>query len=265
MIKKLAEWLVRRIRSDATYRIQPSLSAGEVLGEMIWRGRSLVRAQWKLAGVSGGRIRFVEPGCSFRHRRHLSIGKGSVIEFGSRFHCLGLTGIRLGENVTVGKYALIECTSVLWHVGDGMVIGDNSSIGDYSFMGCAGGIRIGNNVLMGQRVSFHSQNHNSDDPDKLIRDQGVTDQMIVIGDDCWLGSGSIILAGVELGAGSIVAAGSVVTKSFGEGSVVAGVPAALVRMRTKTLTGAGKAADVGPIDGSTSSAAEPPGETSRLA
>jgi acetyltransferase-like isoleucine patch superfamily enzyme len=227
----LIERLIQRVRNNAAYTLHPGLSTTDIITELLWRGRCLLRAQWKLLGVAGGRLRFVEPGCSFRHRRHLSIGPGSVLEFGTRFHCLGRTGIRLGRNVTVGKYSLLECTSVLWHEGDGMVVGDNSSIGDFSFMGCAGGIRIGANVLMGQRVSFHSQNHNFANTELPIIEQGVTDGMIVVEDGCWLGSGAIVLAGVHLGAGSVVAAGSVVTKSFGPGSILAGVPADIVRLR----------------------------------
>jgi acetyltransferase-like isoleucine patch superfamily enzyme len=140
--------------------------------------------------------------------------------------------------VTVGKYAILECTGVLSHVGKGVVIGDGSSVGDYSFIGAAGGVAIGKRVLMGQRVSIHAQNHAFMDAAISIADQGTTQQGVSIGDDCWLGSGSIILDGVELGAGTVVAAGSVVTKSFPPRSVVAGVPARLVSAR--------QAGDAGP-------------------
>jgi acetyltransferase-like isoleucine patch superfamily enzyme len=61
--------------------------------------------------------------------------------------------------------------------------------------------------------------------------QGVTRDPIVIEDDCWIASHSIVLAGVTIGRGSIVAAGSVVTKSVPPYSIVAGSPARVIRSR----------------------------------
>ncbi|HUB75076.1 MAG TPA: DapH/DapD/GlmU-related protein [Solirubrobacteraceae bacterium] len=237
MIRTVIEAVIQRVREDPSYRVDEKISMRDILVEVEARSVALVRAQWKLLGVRGGRWRFVESRCSIRHRRHLTVGSGSVLEHGARLSCLSRRGIKIGNRVTIGKYSLIECTSVLWHLGEGLAIGDGSSIGDYSFIGCAGGVVIGSNVLMGQRVSFHSQNHNFEDITRPIREQGVTDSQIVVGDDCWLGSGSIILSGVELGPGSVVAAGSVVNRSFGPKSVVAGVPARLVRLRDGTDNG----------------------------
>lgn len=233
MIRLAVEFAIRRLRGDRQYSLDPAIATRDILSVVWYRGWALIRAQFKLIGVEGSRWRFVESGCAIRHRRFLTVGSGSVLEHGARLSCLGRTGVRIGDGVTIGKYSLIECTSVLWNIGEGVEIGDGSSVGDYSFVGCAAGVTIGNNVLMGQRVSFHSQNHRFDDLTRPIRSQGVTGGRIVIGDDCWLGSGSIILSGVAIGPGSVVAAGSVVTKSFGAGSVIAGVPARLVRMRDR--------------------------------
>jgi acetyltransferase-like isoleucine patch superfamily enzyme len=231
VIRYIVERVIQRVRADPAYRLDERIATQDIIGEVTARAMALVRAQWKLVGVGGGRWRFVESGCSIRHRRHLTLGSGTVLEHGARLTCLSRKGITIGERVTIGKYSLIECTSVLWHLGEGLEMGDGSSVGDYSFIGCAGGVKIGSNVLMGQRVSFHSQNHRFDDLSRPIREQGVTNSGIVVGDDCWLGAGCIILSGVEIGAGSIIAAGTVVNRSFGPNSVLAGVPARLVRFR----------------------------------
>jgi acetyltransferase-like isoleucine patch superfamily enzyme len=225
------ERVIRRVRGDANYAIDSRITAGELTIELADRGISLIRSLWKLAGVRGGIVRFVEPGVSIRHRRHLSVGTGSVLEAGTRLSCLSTDGIVIGRGVTVGRGVIVECTSVLWHKGVGFSIGDRSSIGEYSFVGCAGGVAIGENVLIGQRVSFHSQNHNFERTGELIRDQGVREDGIRVGDDCWIGSGAIILDGVVLGEGSVVGAGSVVSRSFPARSVIAGVPARVVKSR----------------------------------
>jgi acetyltransferase-like isoleucine patch superfamily enzyme len=223
--------LIRRVRTDDTYTLDPDLRGTDVLREVIWRGFSLARGLVVLSNIPGGRMRFVESSCSFRHRRNLTIGSGSVIEHGSRISALSRDGIKIGRRVTIGKYSIIECTGVLWRLGVGLTIGDGSSVGDYSFIGCVGGVTIGKNVLMGQYVSFHSQNHRFNDPDLLIREQGVTEKGIYVGDDCWLGANSKILDGVHLGNGCVVAAGAVVNRSFPANTVLGGVPARAIGVR----------------------------------
>ena len=84
---------------------------------------------------------------------------------------------------------------------------------------------------MGPRVSLFAENHNYDRTDIPMRAQGCTRQAISIGDDCWLGSGSIILAGVKIGRGSIIAAGAIVTQNIPPYSIVAGNPARVIRSR----------------------------------
>ncbi len=234
VLRLFVQRIIQRVRADDSYELDPAISPNDLLIEVGARFVALARAQVKLIGVRGGRIRFVESGCSIRHRRHLTIDSGSVLEHGCRLRCLSRDGIRLGSRVTVGKYSLIECTSVLWHLGTGLTVGSHSSIGDYSFIGCAGGVTIGDNVLMGQRVSIHSQNHQFDDLSAPIRSQGVRDEAIAIGDGCWLGAGAIILAGVQLGPGCVVGAGTIVTRSFDANSVVMGVPAEFVRYRKQS-------------------------------
>ena len=85
--------------------------------------------------------------------------------------------------------------------------------------------------MMGPRVSLFAENHNFERTDLTMREQGVTRQEIVVEDDCWLASGSIILAGVTVGRGSIIAAGAVVTKDVPPYSIVGGNPGKIIRLR----------------------------------
>ena len=85
--------------------------------------------------------------------------------------------------------------------------------------------------MMSPRVSMYAENHNFADRATPMKDQGVTRESIIIEDDCWIASNSIILAGVRIGQGSIIAAGSVVTKDVEPMSVMGGNPAKLIKYR----------------------------------
>jgi len=86
------------------------------------------------------------------------------------------------------------------------------------------GIRIGKNVRYGPNVHMISANHSLADYDR--HEEGPP---IVVGDNCWIGAGSILLASVTLGSHVVVAAGSVVTKSFGDDVLIGGVPAKIIK------------------------------------
>lgn len=90
---------------------------------------------------------------------------------------------------------------------------------------------IGKDVIAGQYIRFHSENHNYSDVNRLIREQGVTHQGIQIGNNCWIGAGVVFLDGAELGDGCVVGANAVVTKKFPRNTVIAGIPAKIVRNR----------------------------------
>ncbi len=88
---------------------------------------------------------------------------------------------------------------------------------------------IGNHVNLAQNVTVTGLNHNYQDADKRIDEQGVSTQPITIEDDVWVGANSVILPGVTLGKHCVVAAGSVVSRSIPPYSVCAGSPAKVVK------------------------------------
>lgn len=108
-------------------------------------------------------------------------------------------------------------------------VGMNSKIGrPGSYIQGAGGVFIGNYVRFGPNVGILSSNHDFYDHDSY------STKPIRIGDYCWIGMNSLVMAGVELGPSTIVGGGSVVTKSFPEGYVViAGNPAKVIRYLEK--------------------------------
>lgn len=235
-LRAWTERLIRRLKRDPAYRLSPDLSTADLLVILWRRGWAFMRGLWwrPRLGSAAGPL-FVGRGVRIWHPRRLSVGRSVTLEDHVHIDALSRRGVRLGDNVTIAKFTIIEATGVISHLGEGFEMGDNSSLGDYCFVGAAGGVRIGRNVLVGQRVSFHSENHRFERTDVPIKEQGVTRRGIVVEDDCWLGAGSILLDGVTVGRGSVVAAGSVVTRDVPPYSVVAGVPAKVMRQRGERL------------------------------
>jgi len=111
----------------------------------------------------------------------------------------------LGLNITVGRDVFIN---------QGCTLSD------------IGGIEIGDEVMIGPKVNLISSGHPLD-PDQ--RRKGVTAAPIIIERNVWIGTGATVLQGVTVGADSVVAAGSVATRDVPPRTLVAGVPARVVR------------------------------------
>jgi acetyltransferase-like isoleucine patch superfamily enzyme len=98
-----------------------------------------------------------------------------------------------------------------------------------------GGLTIGDNVIVGTGSQIWTFNHNFQRTDMPIRYQGETAKPVHIEDDVWIAAGCIILPGVTIGKGSVVAAGSIVTKDVAPYSIVGGNPARLIKSRKELM------------------------------
>lgn len=128
---------------------------------------------------------------------------------------------KMGENVNIETGAIFN---------PNIEIGDNSSIGVRAEL--IGNVKIGKNVMMGPEVIFYTQNHKFNDKDRTIIEQGYDiEKQIVVEDDVWIGRRVIILPGVTIKKGTVIGAGSIVTKTFPEYSVIAGNPAKVIKIR----------------------------------
>lgn len=176
---------------------------------------------------------FIGPNVCIQNGQYIKVGRNVKFEANSEIQGLSTNYIHLADNVTIGRQTMIRPSSYygVGKIGCGLYIGNNSSIGPFGYIGCAGKVNIGSDVMIGPRVSFFAENHNFSKMDIDIKQQGVTNIGIIIDDNCWVGSGAIILDGVHLEHGSIVAAGAVVTKSFPENVVIGGVPAKILKIR----------------------------------
>lgn len=175
---------------------------------------------------------FVGSRVTLRAARNLTFGAGTTFGPGVHVDALSTEGVRLGRGVTVGRGTRIECTGTLRHLGRGLSVGDDVGLGTDSFYGCAGGISIGSDTIVGNLVTFHAENHRAADLDVPIRTQGVTHEGITVGRDCWIGARVTVLDGVNLGDGCVVAAGAVLKAGhYPPRGVYGGVPARRLRDR----------------------------------
>lgn len=110
--------------------------------------------------------------------------------------------------------------------------GINTRVGANVFVnqGCrfndVGGIVLGDDVMVGPGVSFITSGHPVDPAERRSE---VTSAPIAVGRNAWIGAGALVLQGVTVGEDAIVAAGSVVTRDVPPGTIVAGVPASVIK------------------------------------
>lgn len=140
--------------------------------------------------------------------------------------------IEIGEDTLIGPGVSLsagmvpgqECiTSPVVKIGDRCLIGKGSGIvGHFS-------ITIGNDVWTGHHVYITDQNHGYEDVSQPISRQSQPERPVVIGDQSWLGYGTVVLPGVTIGKHVVIGANSVVTKDVPDYSVAVGAPAKVIK------------------------------------
>ena len=128
------------------------------------------------------------------------------------------------------KTTIISDGVLIWFPWN-VEIGRNSSLNQGVIINGFGGVEIGEGVRIASYTCIHSVDHQYDDPDVFIVDQGYLASKVVIENDVWIGAGVQITKGVRIGMGSIIGAGSVVTKDIPPYSIAAGVPCKVIKPR----------------------------------
>ena len=174
-----------------------------------------------------GKSVFIQPNVRFIGTRTIEIGDNVRIYSGTYMSNRG-NKICLESNVSIDRGVDIRAHDR----PDGHIhIGEHSYLGPYVCMAGPGFIKIGRDCMIGSHSSLYANNHIFAGPNQRFREQGISTEGIVIEDDCWLGTGVRVLDGVTIGKGSIIGAGSVVTKDIQPFSVAVGVPARTIKKR----------------------------------
>lgn len=157
---------------------------------------------------------FVNP---FYHKR----GKHAVIRRSTRLDVLPFNKFELGDYSTIEDFCTVNNG-----VGD-VIIGRETRIGMGNVV--IGPVKIGDCVIFAQNIVMSGLNHSYEEIDLPISKQKETTAIITIEDECWVGANAVITAGVTIGKHSVIAAGSVVTKSIPAYSVAVGNPAKVIK------------------------------------
>jgi acetyltransferase-like isoleucine patch superfamily enzyme len=222
MIRKKFQKLLNK--SGKSYIIDSKIPNKLIFQTLFNRAILLLRGFLK----TGNKV-FIGNNTKIYNSKNIVFGKSVTIEP----HCVidGFSSEKIifGDCVKIGAFSILSSTSHLSKYGKGVKIGNNSAVGKFSEFGAAGGIEIGNDVIMGSYISFHSENHNFLDNTKLIREQGVTSKGIKIGNNVWVGAKVTFLDGCIVGNNSVVAAAAVVNGIYPDNSIIGGIPAKVLK------------------------------------
>lgn len=178
----------------------------------------------KFFGKFFSKIRPYREMLRFLCRSFLFESYGSKCRLGKKFYVAGMPNIELGSNVSILDNVTIG--------GNGnLTIGDRSVVGLCGIITATHRVTIGKDVMLAPYVYIIDVDHANDVLDIPMNKQGYRYGEVIIGDDVWIGTGCVILKGVKIGDGAIIAANSVVTKDIETYGIYGGVPAKKIKSR----------------------------------
>jgi acetyltransferase-like isoleucine patch superfamily enzyme len=214
------------------YKIDSKISNYNLFIVIIVKISELLRGLiLKLFLKSSSGLIFLSNKTTIKHKNLIKAGKTLFIGSNVEINALSKNGISFGNNVSIHRNTIIDCTGGIRSVGDGLVIGDSVGFSPFCYIQVRGKIKIGSNVIFGPYVKIFSENHNFHDPDLPVNQQGESRKGVNIESGVWVGCSAIILDGVTIGKNAIIAAGSLVNKDVPPNCIVAGIPAKIIKNR----------------------------------
>ena len=157
--------------------------------------------------------------CFERHRR-----TRGLLGIGIRYALLKTICKKCGDNVSIHQDCYI-------FFPERLEIGDNVSIHPMCYIDAAGGISIGNDVSIAHAVTIMTSSHHFDRHDIPIKEQSYDVFKTEIGNDVWIGAKATLLCGNNIGSGSVIGAGAIVTHDVLENTINVGAPARVLKER----------------------------------
>jgi len=226
MLETLQLYLNRQARNIWRYFLEQSLQLA--LG---WIptivGIGLRALFYKLILHSEG-LAAIENQVRLRFTDHIHLGSGVYLDQNVYLHACP-EGIKIGQNSYVMYGAVLHVYNFRDLPNSGIWIGRDSLIGEYTVIRGQGGVIVGDRVYTSPFVQLLAVNHIYQDPQRPFIEQGITAEGIVIEDDVWIGANAVVTDGVRVGQGAVIAAGAVVTKDVPAHTLVAGVPAKVIK------------------------------------
>lgn len=231
MLNKLVSKVITKIKHEP-YQLDANISSADII-IIVWeKFFQALRGFFKgLFFKKRHGIMFVGKHVKIKHARHIKAEGGLTIGDYCQINALSKGGIEFGNNVSLGSGTIIECTGVIRELGESLKIGNHVGFAQDCFIEVRGNIEIGDDCIFASGVNMAAENHNFADCGTPIRLQGAARKGISIGRDCWIGTKAVILDGVTIGEGCVIAAGAVVNKDVPAYSVVGGVPARIIKSR----------------------------------
>jgi acetyltransferase-like isoleucine patch superfamily enzyme len=201
----------------------------------------MLRSKLRNLGLGGAASLMIE--LMYSRSVQARFGYGSGFRIGKDSSLIGRSNIQIGRSVRMGNRCRIETISdhLSHKYSPRLIIGDFTAFSDDVHIGCIEEIVIGSNVLLASKIYISDHNHGvyasvgvHSNPDTAPNDRPLSSAPVTIEDNVWIGEMVTILPGVRVGRGSIIGAGSIVTKSIDPYCIAVGNPAKVVKRYNAT-------------------------------
>ena len=134
------------------------------------------------------------------------------------YYRIFIKNLKIGKNFNYRKGLIINCNK-----GSELKIGNNVFFNNYCTINVHKKVVIGDNCIFGEGVKIYDHNHRFSNKNILIREQGYNCKSIIIGNNCWIGSNSILLCGAKIGNNTIIGAGCIINSEISSDSIIRNV------------------------------------------